>query len=417
MMTLYRVPGTRPRVIASGTRPSIAANRTWLMSLHPTALHPSDCENCSTALQGAFCHACGQSAHSPVRSVTHAVEEVFESFWHLDGRIFRTLRDLLVPGRVALRFLGGQRVRYVAPMRLLLVVSLLTFFIARIAVHASDEDSDVAAPGAPQSAVPKDFAQARTPAQVEAVRAQIVGTLTQSRKVVPAGIAGDGVDAGIARTESEARKRLAQLHQGARLESAAPVVDAPDNGTFFSLGGNPWDPVSNPLTVAPLPQWANRWLNLQLAHIRSNLPRLRSNPQLLYNAFFAAVPSTLLVLVPLFALLLRVFYLRSGWVYLEHLVVALYSHAFLCLNLLAMLLLSLLREWVLQLAPPIAWSLGLLQFGLALWMPLYLLGMQRHVYRQSWSVTVLKYLGLGSVYFVVVTFAAAFLMVASLARL
>ncbi|AAW73825.1 conserved hypothetical protein [Xanthomonas oryzae pv. oryzae KACC 10331] len=39
----------------------------------------------------------------------HAVEEVFESFWHLDGRIFRTLRDLLVPGRLALRLLSGQR--------------------------------------------------------------------------------------------------------------------------------------------------------------------------------------------------------------------------------------------------------------------------------------------------------------------
>ncbi|KTF30634.1 membrane protein, partial [Xanthomonas vesicatoria] len=143
----------------------------------------------------------------------------------------------------------------------------------------------------------------------------------------------------------------------------------------------------------------------------------RSNPQLLYNAFFAAVPSTLLVLVPLFALLLRVFYLRSGRVYLEHLVVALYSHAFLCLNLLAMLLLSLLGESVVQRAPPIAWSIGVLQFGLAVWMPLYLLGMQRHVYGQSWSVTVLKYLGLGSLYSVVVTFAAAFLMVASLTRL
>ncbi|APO95370.1 hypothetical protein BI313_12905 [Xanthomonas vesicatoria] len=411
------MPGACLRVSHRARGLSIAANRTWLMSLHPTTLHPSDCENCSTALQGAFCHACGQSAHSPVRSVAHAVEEVFESFWHLDGRIFRTLRDLLVPGRVALRFLSGQRVRYVAPMRLFLVLSLLTFFIARIAVHASDEDSDVAAPGTTQSAVPKDFAHARTPAQVEAVRAQIVGTLTQTRKVVPAGIARDGVDAGIARAENEARKRLAQLHQGARLESAAPVVDAPDNGTFFSLGGKPWDPVSNPLTLAPLPHFANRWLNLQLDHIRANLPRLRSNPQLLYNAFFAAVPSTLLVLVPLFALLLRVFYLRIGRVYLEHLVVALYSHAFLCLNLLAMLLLSLLGESLVQRAPPIAWSIGLLQFGLAVWMPLYLLGMQRHVYGQSWSVTVLKYLGLGSLYSVVVTFAAAFLMVASLARL
>ncbi len=87
---------------------------------------------------------------------------MFESFWHLDGRIFRTLRDLLVPGRLALRLLSGQRVRYVAPMRLLPILSLLTFFIARIAVHASDADNDIATPpGTSQTAVRKDFAHAR----------------------------------------------------------------------------------------------------------------------------------------------------------------------------------------------------------------------------------------------------------------
>ncbi|MFO3705653.1 DUF3667 domain-containing protein [Xanthomonas codiaei] len=387
------------------------------MSLHPPTAHPSDCENCATALRGAFCHACGQSAHNPVRSVAHAVEEVFESFWHLDGRIFRTLRDLLVPGRVAQRFLGGHRVRYVAPMRLFLVLSLLTFFIARLAVHASDDAHAASAEDITQTSIPRDFAQARTPAQVEAVRAHLVGALLQTRKVMPAGVARDGVDAGIARAESQARTRLAQLHQGARLESAAPAVDAADDATFFSVAGKPWDPVVNPLTFAPLPAWANRWLNVQLLHIRDNLPRLRSNPQLLYNAFFAAVPSTLLVLVPLFALLLRVFYLRGGRVYLEHLVVALYSHAFLCLNLLAMLLLSLLADVLAQIVSPIAWSIGLVQFGLALWMPLYLLWMQRRVYGQGWPLTVLKYLGLGGIYLVVVTMAAALLMVASLARL
>ena len=61
------------------------------------AVHASACENCQTPLQGGFCHVCGQNAHNPLRSFGHAVEEVFESFWHLDGRIFRTLRTLLSP--------------------------------------------------------------------------------------------------------------------------------------------------------------------------------------------------------------------------------------------------------------------------------------------------------------------------------
>ncbi|MGH8027478.1 MAG: DUF3667 domain-containing protein, partial [Pseudoxanthomonas sp.] len=54
---------------------------------------PAHCENCHAPLQGEFCHQCGQSIHNPVRHAGHAIEEVFESFWHLDGRVFRTLRD------------------------------------------------------------------------------------------------------------------------------------------------------------------------------------------------------------------------------------------------------------------------------------------------------------------------------------
>ncbi len=69
------------------------------------------CENCETVLQGHYCHVCGQSVVNPIRDVGHAFEEVLESFWHLDGRIWRTLRDLVVPGRVTINSLAGHRVR------------------------------------------------------------------------------------------------------------------------------------------------------------------------------------------------------------------------------------------------------------------------------------------------------------------
>ncbi|RBK99208.1 hypothetical protein BRN40_15225, partial [Xanthomonas oryzae pv. oryzae] len=227
----------------------------------------------------------------------------------------------------------------------------------------------------------------------------------------------DSVDAGIARTNAEAHRRLAQLQADARPISAVPTAEADSDSTFFAVMGKPWDPVSNPLHYAALPQFANRWINTLRSHIRDNVPRLPSNPQLLHHAFFAAVPSALLVLVPLFALLLRVFYVRSGQVYLEHLVVALYSHAFLCLNLLVQLLLSLLSDALAHVASPITWSIGLVQLGLTVWMPVYLLWMQRCVYAQSWPVTGLTYIGLSGVYLVFVTVAAALLMVASPARL
>ena len=159
----------------------------------------------------------------------------------------------------------------------------------------------------------------------------------------------------------------------------------------------------------------SRWLTGQAEIIRKNLPRISERPQLLVNAFFGSVPSALFVLVPLFAVLLKVFYLGSGRLYLEHLVVALYSHAFLCVALLGILLLSMLGG---QLAavPGAGVVIGLLITALLLWMPLYLWLMQRRVYAQSRLVTTLKFVALGWLYFTVVTTATVILAIASLAR-
>ena len=172
---------------------------------------------------------------------------------------------------------------------------------------------------------------------------------------------------------------------------------------------------SDPVEIGFLPGFANRWLTGQAEIIRKNLPRISERPQLLVNAFFGSVPSALFVLVPLFAVLLKVFYLGSGRLYLEHLVVALYSHAFLCVALLGILLLSMLGG---QLAavPGAGVVIGLLITALLLWMPLYLWLMQRRVYAQSRLVTTLKFVALGWLYFTVVTTATVILAIASLAR-
>ena len=376
------------------------------MSKHDVRL--TACENCATALQGEFCHACGQSAHSPVRSFGHAVEEVFESFWHLDGRIFRTLRDLLVPGRLALAYLAGQRVRYIPPLRLFVVLSLLTFFVARLAVHI-DNDEAKGAQGHNSAQVAADFKQARTAEEVEALRKDLTQNLVEARNKVPANIPGAraGFDASIVVIDKQARRRLKEL--------GAPATTQPE-AAFASSKADEDLGESTPFE-SPLPDIADRWIDGEFHRINDNLPRLRDDPQRLVNAFFAAVPSTLFVLVPLFALLLRVLYLFSGKVYLEHLVVALYSHAFLCLALLGVLLLSLLSTAVTPWAAWSGWVIGLLQFALVMWMPIYLLLMQQRVYRQFWLVTTVKYCVLGGIYFTVVTIAAALLMIASLARI
>jgi hypothetical protein len=159
-----------------------------------------------------------------------------------------------------------------------------------------------------------------------------------------------------------------------------------------------------------------RWLQSEADRIRQNLPRIKEDPQLLMHAYLGAIPKALFVLVPLFALLLKLTHLKSGRVYLEHLVVGLYSHAWICMTVLLISLVSLAGGW-LGAAP--AWPgriAGSINLVLAWSVPFYLLLMQKLVYREGWGKTLVKFFLLGGTYFVIVTLAAIALILLSLAR-
>ncbi len=420
------------------------------------AAHIGACENCDAALQGHYCHRCGQSAHSPVRNFAHAVEEVFESFWHLDGRIFRTLRDLWFPGRVARNYLAGHRVRYIAPLRLFVILSLLTFFVGKLVLHI--DPLNVRADGFRN----EEMSEARTEAQVEAIESRLLAELDAAERkasdtpgVVPALVATrvqiQGAAASRIAALREARKSatrappsagdgdarpdtVAKDRAGTPAAAGALGVDAADaTGTdprtaaqpggarvFTGEGTDafvcrfndtPFDPATNPIDSPLLPAFADRWLNARVAKGCLNAKRMRTDADSIFHAMLGAVPTALFLLMPVFALMLKLLYLGSGRGYLEHLVVALYSHAFLLLMLMALFVLGTVED-----AAP-AWlrtGAGLLTAAVWIAMPLYLLLMQKRVYGGGWPSTLVRYCVIGIAYLVLVGFAAAYAALAGI---
>jgi hypothetical protein len=413
---------------------------------------PANCENCGTPLQGHYCYVCGQSVHNPTRHFGHAVEEVFESFWHLDGRVFRTLRDLMVPGRVTLNYLAGQRVRYIAPIRLFVILSLLTFFIGKLVVHVDQAPIHFGGEGG--AALEK----AQTVAEVKQIESRLLAKLAIDEKkaartpgVNPAlvatrvaiegaaanriaeleEIASDRAEAKSSADAAESGKAKASAAQDnggatAKTADAANTANAPtlaaakekenkktdDDGTHWRFNGRDWDEKTNPVEVSFLPGFANRWINHKIGRAKNNIEQMDGDPNRFIEAFLGAVPTALFLLMPVFALLLKVFYLGSGRRYLEHVVVALYSHAWLLLFLLALFLLNAVKDassanWVAVLT-------SLLSALLWMWVPVYLWVMQYRVYRDHWLVTTLRYLVIGSIYMVLVLFVVAFAMVSGL---
>ena len=380
------------------------------------------CENCATALQGDFCHQCGQSVHNPIRHAGHAIEEFFEAFWHLDGRLWRTLRDLVSPGRVAINYLAGHRQRYIAPLRLFVVLSLLTFFIGAAAVHIDERNANFNDSRA-------RFAQADTVEEVRALEDALMEEIEQARMA-----SGDvpGVDMGLVAAEAAIRgaaanRRVELGEDGTGTGNAAApttrdATTAPrprDSGLQLNMLGHTgvWDAKTNPLVVSWWPGFANDWLNRKLGNIERTMESENfASPEFWVQGLMASAPTALFLLVPVFAGLLKLVYLFSGRLYLEHLVVALYSHVFLLMALTAMFLLSALGGWLEVRVP---WLGSVAAFATALlwlWMLVYLLLMQKRVYGQGWPMTTLKYVGIGMVYIWLLAFATAIMFLATLVR-
>lgn len=88
------------------------------------------CASCGTPLLGKHCYACGEKkVDANDYSLRKYLEQSVDIFTHFDTKFFRSFRDLLfVPGKLTVEYLAGRRVKYMKPLQLYVLVSLLFFF-------------------------------------------------------------------------------------------------------------------------------------------------------------------------------------------------------------------------------------------------------------------------------------------------
>jgi hypothetical protein len=114
---------------ASGALPAAAAAASRLPGAAPAST--VRCENCGTPVTARYCGACGQKLEAPVHSLWHFMQLAAEDLTHADSRLWRTLAALLFrPGFLTREFLHGRRARYLPPLRLYLVLSVVFFVVA-----------------------------------------------------------------------------------------------------------------------------------------------------------------------------------------------------------------------------------------------------------------------------------------------
>ncbi|MEQ8803396.1 MAG: DUF3667 domain-containing protein [Haliea sp.] len=331
-----------------------------------------------------------------VRSFGALVVEFLQETISLDSRAMRTLVALLArPGFLTNAYLRGQRKRYVPPLRLFLFTSLVCIFAIWL-LNITGERELVVGPGELTTENGE-----LAPEQRRQILERISGV--ELEQLEPAERAE--LEARLARLENalEGGKAESSVAEAGNTEPSAPgIVSA----TYTEEG----------LSLA-LPGLSEEDTGKLEARLEKSVDKIRSDPNDFANDVLENIPQTTLLLVPLFALLMKLAYLFTGRYYVEHLIHALYGHAFLFLVVLLVIGLdfgntrlsasaSLSLQWLGHL-------LGLLEVLLLFWVPAHFLLSLRVVYGQSWRMTLWKGFCLGLCYLVLLLIGLVSLLLVS----
>jgi hypothetical protein len=120
--------------------------------------------------------------------------------------------------------------------------------------------------------------------------------------------------------------------------------------------------------------------------------RARANPDAFALVSYRNIPRAFFLFVPISARLLMLFYWKRGY-FVDHLVFALYYHAFVFLGFSMLFVLGRATWLPGLLSGPLWWAI-------VLWLLAYLPMALRRVYGGSWLKTVLKSIGFGVLYLI-----------------
>jgi len=363
------------------------------------------CENCGAELQGHWCAKCGQPAIDYRRSFRYVIADLLNEFLNWDSKFFATIALLLVrPWKLTNEFLAGHRVRYVHPLRLYLLASILFFFAATYGIksaHLQPLDLSPSTRAEIRSELMKENVSPEVQQKIEEalggkpVSSEKRAALEQQLK--NESLPKEARDAIQQRldygdpTPLDARAKLEETMKDLPPEVRAKVHEsfkkAQDKAVIFEA-----DKDEKP---NDMPKWLEK-------RAREKFGEHGTNIQLFLVTLISNLPYMMLACIPLFACVLKLLYVRRRIFYIDHLVYALHIHAFAYVGIILLVLATIglnrvapgaVAGWTITLL----WIVFLVQIFLSI----------RRVYRQGRFISLFKFFFGGFLYLIVLVAALA----------
>ncbi|TCC90429.1 DUF3667 domain-containing protein [Pedobacter frigiditerrae] len=350
-----------------------------------------DCLNCGHIVEENFCPKCGQENIVTKEDAFHMVTHAIADYFHFEHKFFGTIGPLLLkPGRLTKEYVAGKRMSSIHPIRLYIFISIVFFLVVlggkKFGENSAEgkEDKNTTADTTKTVSKPKD-----TVVKKQLTAAQI-NEIKESLKYVPN---GNGL------RDSIIKKAIAEEESGKAKDDNGGIRFGKGKKKGFS---NKWATKDtsvvqyekNQATLAK--DKRDGFIKHYFIKRTIELDKYENPEEKFLEDFIHNIPKMMFLLLPMFALILKLVYINKKRYYYEHLIYSFHLHSAIFLSILATMLLQWLFGFIYDID---AW-LGILCAIYIIW---YIYRSLRTFYGSTRWITVLKMFFLSFAYNIVLT--------------
>jgi hypothetical protein len=321
------------------------------------------CKNCENLFDPSFdyCPYCGQESAD---NLTFGVlfSKTISDYFSIDARFFRSFGTLMLkPGVLARRFVDGKRLKYLHPAQFYLFISVIFFFLFSFSIREADSEMSEAFEKTLDKEILIDSLPRTEIDSINLVKAKEL--LKKNQRVI--GMSEEDIEA--IDSVMSAPKTMPKLEiDGLTFGFKREVLDS-----LIAVGA----PNSDKYSAMGMKEDANG-LNRRIYEQILKLYEKKGGGIL--QTFYDMIPIAMFLLMPLFALLLKIFYWKSGN-FAHHMVFSFYFFTFIFTTYSLILVANKIIDVPLE-----------IQIMINLSFNIYLFIALRNFYRGSWFGSILK---------------------------
>jgi hypothetical protein len=339
---------------------------------HTPLRKESNCLNCNATVLGRYCQVCGQENTEPKETFWHMFTHFFYDITHFDGSFFVTLKDLLFkPGFLSKEYMLGRRKKYLHPVRMYVFTSAVFFLVFFSLFHVSEDEVLIKDQ---KAKVEKGFDTIKEEAFKNAK------TKEDSADVIK------GLEL-LGYKEATEKKRPDSLIRSKSKKGGLNFNFGSDVSNYKSL--KEYDSVQNVLPKNKRDAGLSKVFTRRAIGLSEKYNGDQQKIAIeIINKFIHSIPYLLFVSLPLYALYLKLLYIRhrKQYYFADHGVFLIHLYVFTFLFLLFYFGLDKLEKqthWT---------AIGIVQTVLILTGLFYTLRAMKNFYKQRWGKTILKFI-------------------------